>query len=62
MTYTTVAQYAAVHHVTPRRVRAWIESKRIPADKIGRDWMIPEGSPRPEDLRIVENPVRNRRK
>lgn len=58
----TAAQYAASVGVTRRRVIGWIAEGRIPAEKFGRDWMIPEGTPRPADNRLVENPVRNRRK
>jgi excisionase family DNA binding protein len=62
MNHLTAAQYAAYVGVTPRRARAWIAEGRIPAEKFGRDWMIPEGTPRPADNRLVENPIRNRRK
>ena len=62
MNYLTVAQYAEAVGVTPRRVRAWIKGNRIPSLRVGYGWMVPEGAPRPADNRLVENPVRNRRK
>jgi len=62
MNYITVAQYAESVGVTPRRVRAWIKGNRIPADRVGYGWMVPEGTPRPIDNRLVDRPVRNRRK
>lgn len=62
MNYLTVAQYAAYVGVTPRRVRAWIKGGRIPSARVGYGWMIPEGTPRPADLRLVDKPIRNRRK
>lgn len=58
----TVKTFAALHHVTTGRVRSWILTGRLPAEKWGRDWMIPEGTPRPEDKRLVDKPIRNRRK
>ena len=36
--------------VTPERVRALIAVKRLPATKIGRDWLIHE-----DDLALVKN-------
>ena len=62
MNYLTAAQFAAKSGVKPRRVRVWIAEGRVPAVKFGRDWMIPEGATRPEDARLVEHPIRNRRK
>ena len=34
--------------VTPARVRAMIEAKQLPAQKVGRDWIIEEA-----DLELV---------
>ena len=31
---------AAMLQVTPRRIRALIQSGRLPAQKLGRDWLI----------------------
>ena len=62
MNYLTVAQYAESVGVTPRRVRAWIKGNRIPSARVGYGWMVPEGTPRPIDARLVEKPIRNRRK
>ncbi len=58
----TVKQYATLHSVDERTVRAWIAQKKIKAEKFGRDWMIQDNEPRPIDRRYVENPIRNRRK
>lgn len=58
-----VDSYAYLCNVDTRTVRAWIARGKLPqAQKFGRDWMIPNGTPRPEDRRYVENPIRNRRK
>ena len=38
----TTAQAAAKLKVTRRRVLALIKAKRLPAEKVGRDWLIEE--------------------
>lgn len=38
--YITTAEAARLLHVTPRRIRAMIEAKQIPAERLGRDWVI----------------------
>lgn len=58
----TVKQYANIHTVDERTVRAWITQGKINAEKFGRDWMIAQTEPRPADRRYVETPIRNRRK
>ena len=60
--YLTVIEFAAKCGVTAGRVRVWARAGRIPAVKTGRDWLISDTATRPEDARIVENPIRNRRK
>lgn len=40
MTPLTVAQAAERKGVTSRRIRALCESGRLPAQKVGRDWLI----------------------
>lgn len=61
--YITTKAAAAYYGVSRKTVLSWIELGKMPAaQKFGRDWMIPKGTPRPEDKRYVENPVRNRRK
>jgi hypothetical protein len=63
MDYITCKQYAKLHNVTENWVRYWAINERIPgAQKIGRDWIIPKDAPRPKDERLVECPIRNRRK
>lgn len=46
----TTAQAAAILGVSPRRVLALIESGRLPAQKVGRDWIIQES-----DLEAVKD-------
>jgi excisionase family DNA binding protein len=62
MNYITTTQAAAKFGVSLRLVQKWIEDERIPAQRFGRDYMIPDDAERPKDLRFVENPIRNRRK
>jgi excisionase family DNA binding protein len=45
MHYLTTTEAAAILQVIPRRVRALIESGKLPAERIGRDWVI-----KPKDL------------
>jgi excisionase family DNA binding protein len=50
MNYLTTKQAAERLGITPRRVQALIEAKRLPAQKFGRDYQIRE-----IDLKLVEN-------
>ena len=45
----TVAKAAALLGVTPRRVQALITSGKLPAQRIGRDYLIDPG-----DLELLE--------
>ncbi len=59
----TVKQAAELWGVEPITIRMWIKRGKLPeAEKIGRDWIIPSDTPRPDDRRYVEVPIRNRRK
>ncbi len=40
MRYLTTAEAADLLGVIPRRVRALIESGKLPAERLGRDWAI----------------------
>jgi len=40
MDYVTTQQAGEILGVTPQRVIALIRSKRLPAVKVGRDWLI----------------------
>lgn len=42
MALITTAQAAAYLGVTVRRVQALIKARRLPAEKVGRDWLIDE--------------------
>lgn len=59
----TTAQAAEKWGVTLSAVHRWIQRGKLPeAVKIGRDWQIPDETPKPPDRRYVDMPVRNRRK
>lgn len=48
--FLSVPQAADRLKVSARRVRALIASKRLPAQKIGRDWLINES-----DLKLISS-------
>ncbi|MEJ7871977.1 MAG: helix-turn-helix domain-containing protein [Rubrobacteraceae bacterium] len=52
MRYLTTAEAAQLLGVMPRRVRALIESGKLPAERIGRDWAI-----KPKDLDRLDRTV-----
>ena len=60
--YMTTQEAAAKWGVSLKTVQQWIRRGKIAAEKTGRDWLIPDNTPKPIDRRIVENPIRNRRK
>ena len=49
--YLTVQQFARLHGVHPVTARMWCATGLVPAQKIGRDWLIPAGTERPADGR-----------
>lgn len=50
MNILTTTEAATRLGVSPRRVQALIKAGRLPAQKLGRDWMI-----RAQDLKLVED-------
>jgi excisionase family DNA binding protein len=65
--YLSVKDYAAMHGRSPVTIRDMIKRGRIPAEKVGRDYIIPEDLPYPEDARVVtgqyigDHPVRRKK-
>lgn len=57
----TIAEYAARIGKAPRTVRQKIQLGHLPAQKIGRDWLIEEGTPY-EDMRVKSGKYKNWRK
>jgi len=49
MDFLTTKQVAERLGITPRRVQALVTAGRLPAQKIGRDYLIKE-----KDLKLVE--------
>jgi len=45
----TTAQAATILRVSRSRILKLINAKRLPAEKLGRDWLI-----RPDDLELVK--------
>lgn len=43
----TTEQAATLYGVTVGAVKYWIRTGRLKAQKVGRDWVIPAGQPRP---------------
>jgi len=50
MDFLTTKQVAEKLGITPRRVQALIEAGKLPAQKMGRDYLIRE-----KDLKLVED-------
>lgn len=51
--YLSVTEYAALVGKNVSRVRRLAQSGRLPAVKIGSQWVIRKDAPYPEDNRIV---------
>ncbi len=62
MSLLSVKEYAALHNQDGGRVRRLIADGRIPAQKIGAQWVIDDATPWPEDKRVKSGEYRNWRK
>lgn len=61
--YMTIRETADRWGVSPRRVQLLCSEGRIDgAEKVGRIWMIPAGTQKPEDARIRSGNYKNWRK
>jgi len=61
--YLTTIEAAEKWGVATATIRLWAKEGKLPgATKAGRDWLIPIDAERPKDGRLVEKPIRNRRK
>jgi excisionase family DNA binding protein len=56
MTIFNTKQAAAALGITPRRVLALIQSGRLPAVKVGRDWIIKSSDLKLVSIRIPGRP------
>lgn len=61
--YKSVNEIAVEWGVNPRTVRGMCKDGRIiGAEKVGRDWIIPDDAKRPKDNRIKSGKYSNWRK
>lgn len=58
----SVTQYASMHNGDVGNVRRYIKAGRIPAEKIGNQWVIDDSVPWPTDNRVKSGAYRNWRK
>lgn len=45
--YISTEEYAKIHDKTPEIIKLYCREGRIPAQKVGRAWMIPKDAPYP---------------
>ena len=50
--FLSVTQYGEKHGLCTGNIRRMIKSGRIPAVKIGNQWVIKADTPKPADLRV----------
>lgn len=60
--FLSVTEFAALHGKDPGNVRRLILQGRIPAQKIGSQWVIPAGTLPPADGRVKSGKYKNWRK
>ncbi|MFR8011665.1 MAG: helix-turn-helix domain-containing protein [Clostridia bacterium] len=52
MDYLSVTQFCQKYNLDPGNVRRYIQQGRIPAQKIGNQWVIPADAEPPADKRV----------
>lgn len=62
MEYLSVSQWCQLHKKDPGNVRRLIAQGRIPAQKIGNQWVIQADALPPPDKRIKSGKYKNWRK
>lgn len=60
--FLSVTEFAALHGKDPGNVRRLIQEGRIPAQKVGRQWVIPAQAQPPADRRVKSGRYRNWRR
>lgn len=60
--YLSVTEFSKLHGIDAGRIRRLIYDNRIPAQKIGNQWVIPADTPKPEDKRVKSGKYKNWRK
>ncbi len=58
----SVTEYASRYHKDPGNIRRMIAAGRLEGYKVGRQWVIPESAPYPDDRRQTSGEYRNWRK
>lgn len=58
----SVSEWSSLHGKDPGNVRRMIQQGRIPAQKIGNQWVIQADVQPPEDKRVKSGKYRNWRK
>lgn len=57
--YLSVKEYARLHSKDSGNVRRLLASGRLEGQKVGKQWIIPEDTPYPNDKRIISGQYRN---
>jgi len=60
--FLSISEWCALHGKDPGNVRRLIQQGRIPAEKIGKQWVIPADTQPPADKRVKSGKYRNWRK
>ena len=60
--FLSVTEWAALHGKDPGNVQRLIQDGRIPAMKVGRNWIIPADAQPPADKRVKSGKYRDWRK
>lgn len=60
--FLSVTEWCALHGKDPGNVRKLIQQGRLPAEKIGKQWVIPADAQPPADKRVKSGKYRNWRK
>lgn len=58
----SVSEWCALHGKDPGNVRKLIQQGRLPAEKIGKQWVIPADTQPPADKRVKSGKYRDWRK
>jgi len=60
--YLSVTQFGVLHNLDGGYIRKMIAAGRIPATKIGNQWVISADTPKPDDMRVKSGKYKDWRK
>lgn len=60
--FLSISEWCTLHGKDPGNVRKIIQQGRIPAEKIGKQWVIPSDAQPPADKRVKSGKYRDWRK